>query len=88
MLEARPVESEECSELRTEPNPQSEIDARLEGSRVEESGLFVTREAVPLDILRVEDEQLQAGVRILMSPLTNLLSLTTLRGDSPLLPWT
>ena len=66
--------SEECSEERTEPFSQSEMDARFKGIRVEEPGTPPDQEIVPLDILQVEDHHHDEGIRILVRPLTKLPS--------------
>jgi hypothetical protein len=76
MPELRPeVMSEVGSEERTEPFSQSELDARIRGTRVEPSNSHQTHErAVSLDGLLVGDDQYEKGVRILVRPLTKLAS--------------
>ncbi|KAH7313425.1 kinase-like domain-containing protein [Stachybotrys elegans] len=64
--------STEDSEEKTEPFSQSDIDSRFKGIRVEEPVAADTTEAVPLDILQVEDHHHKQGIRILVRPLTTL----------------
>ncbi|EQL03086.1 serine/threonine protein kinase-like protein [Ophiocordyceps sinensis CO18] len=64
--------SEGASEERTEPFSQSELDARVKGIRVDEPGALLVDDAVPLDILQVEDHHHKQGIRILVRPLTDL----------------
>ncbi|KAL0935506.1 serine/threonine protein kinase-like protein [Colletotrichum truncatum] len=68
--------SEEPSEERTEPFSQSEIDARLRSIRVEEPLDLPQADAVPLDLLRVEEHHHKQGIRILVRPLTRSRSVS------------
>ncbi|TDZ33002.1 Serine/threonine-protein kinase PLK4 [Colletotrichum spinosum] len=68
--------SQEPSEEKTEPFSQSEIDARLRSIRVEEPFDLPPADAVPLDLLRVEDHHHKQGIRILVRPLTRSRSVS------------
>lgn len=72
MAESRAEPSEGVSEERTEPFSQSEMDARFKGIRVEEAAILTDPEAVPLDVLHVEEHHHKQGIRILVRPLTKL----------------
>ncbi|GAO13714.1 uncharacterized protein UV8b_01646 [Ustilaginoidea virens] len=79
--------SEGLSEERTEPFPESEIDARFKGIRVEEPGAVPGDEHVPLDVLQIEDHHHRQGIRILMRPLTRLNSTRSVSPGSDNCQW-
>lgn len=72
MFESRAEPSEGVSEEKTEPFSQSEIEARFHGVGVDEPSIPADPEAVPLDVLQVEDHHHKQGIRILVRPLTKL----------------
>jgi len=64
--------SEACSQEKTEPFSQTEIDARLKKKNLDIVDWFDDLEASPpvhLDLLKVEDHHHDAGVRLLVRPL-------------------
>jgi hypothetical protein len=68
--------SEGCSEERTEPFSQSDLDARLKSIRVEAPVEGEHYASVPLDKLQVEDHHHKQGIRILVRPLTRSRSVS------------
>ncbi|KAL7821975.1 kinase-like domain-containing protein [Trichoderma gracile] len=72
MFETRVEPSQGVSEEKTEPFSQSEIEARFHGVGDDEPGIPADPEAVPLDVLQVEDHHHKQGIRILVRPLTKL----------------
>lgn len=71
MLEHR-VEPSDCSEERTEPISQSEMDARIRSVRMHEPELPVDDQVVPLDVLQLEEHHHRQNIRLLVRPLTKL----------------
>ncbi|ORY55875.1 serine/threonine protein kinase-like protein [Pseudomassariella vexata] len=66
-----------CSEERTEPFSQSEINMRLQKSiRVEEELASAESDTVPLDKLVIDEQHHQQGIRILVRPLTRSRSVS------------
>ena len=76
MGEVRIHPSEDCSEERTEPFSQSDIDARLLNLQAAALLQSTYDASVPLDKLRVEDHHRQQGIRILVRPLTRSRSVS------------
>lgn len=70
--------SQACSEEKTEPFSQSEIDARLRRRNPPDVDWLDDPEAsaVHLDLLTVEDHHLEAGVRLLIRPLVRVPSVS------------
>lgn len=76
MGEVRIHPSEACSEERTEPFSQSDIDARLRNLQAEALLESTYDASVPLNKLRIEDHHRQQGIRILVRPLTRSRSVS------------
>lgn len=72
------VPSQACSEEKTEPFSQSEIDARLRRRNPPTVDWLNDPEAsaIHLDLLRVEDHHLESGVRLLVRPLVRVPSVS------------
>ncbi|PKS08266.1 hypothetical protein jhhlp_005209 [Lomentospora prolificans] len=70
--------SEACSQEKTEPFSQSEIDARLKKKNLDIVDWFDDLEASPihLDLLKVEDHHHDAGIRLLVRPLVRTPSVS------------
>lgn len=70
--------SQACTEEKTEPFSQSEIDARLRRRNPPDVDWSSDADAsaVHLDLLKVEDHHLEAGVRLLVRPLVRVPSVS------------
>ncbi|CAI4218545.1 unnamed protein product [Parascedosporium putredinis] len=70
--------SEACSQEKTEPFSQTEINARLKRKNLDFDDWFDDLDAshIHLDLLKVEDHHHDAGVRLLVRPLTRIPSVS------------
>lgn len=81
------LSSEGCSEERTEPISQSEMDARIKSVRMDEPDLLMIDEAVSLDVLQLEDHHHRQGIRLLMRPLSKLRNTRSVSPGSENCQW-